>query len=52
VRPEAMGAALLAQLDDDAQRAAIMAQFAAMHESLRRGCAARAARAVLEVADG
>lgn len=52
VRPEAMGAALLAQLDDDAQRAAIVAQFAAMHESLRRGCAARAARVVLEVADG
>lgn len=52
VRPEAMGQALLAQLDDDALRSAIAAQFAALHHSLRCGCAARAAQAVLEVAGG
>lgn len=52
VRPPAMGEALLGQLDDDAQRAAIVAQFASLHDMLRRDCATNAARAVREVADG
>ncbi len=50
VRPEAMGPALLRQLDDAPYRASIVETFARMHETLRRGCAARAAQAVLEVA--
>src|SRR5690606_34716892 len=52
VRAPAMGEALLRQLDDDAHREAIVAQFGALHDSLRCGCAERAARAVLEVAGG
>ncbi|MCL4185366.1 MAG: lipid-A-disaccharide synthase, partial [Burkholderiaceae bacterium] len=51
VRPQAMGEALLRQLDDDAHRGQIVAQFGALHDALRRGCATRAAQAVLEVAD-
>jgi lipid-A-disaccharide synthase len=50
VRPQAMGEALLRQLDDDAHRDGIVAQFGTLHDALRRGCAARAAQAVLEVA--
>ena len=52
VRAPAMGEALLRQLDDDAHRQGIVAQFGALHDSLRRGCAARAAAVVLEVAGG
>ena len=52
VRAAAMGEALLRQLDDDAHRQAIVAQFGTLHDSLRRGCAERAARAVLELAGG
>ncbi len=52
VQPAAMGEALLRQLDDAPHRAAIVEQLALLHESLRCGCAARAAQAVLEVADG
>lgn len=51
VQPVAMGTALLRQLEDSAYRASIVETFASMHESLRRGCASRAAQAVLEVAD-
>jgi len=51
VQPEAMGRALLRQLDDAAHRASIVETFSRMHETLRRGCASRAAQAVLEVAD-
>ncbi len=52
VRPEAMGQALLRQLDDTAARAAIVARFADLHGQLRRDCAARAAERILEVAHG
>jgi len=50
VRAPDMGEALLRQLDDDAHRSGIVAQFSALHEALRRGCAERAATVVLEVA--
>ncbi len=45
--PEAMGAALLAQLDDPALAARLAERFAALHERLRRDCAQRAAEALL-----
>jgi lipid-A-disaccharide synthase len=48
-RPEAMGAALLAQLDDPAHAARLAERFAGLHESLRRDCAQRAAEALLEM---
>jgi lipid-A-disaccharide synthase len=48
-RPEAMGAALLAQLDDPARAARLAERFAGLHESLRRDCAQRAAEALLEM---
>ena len=51
VRPDAMGQALLRQLEDAPYRASIVETFAQVHESLRRGCAARAAQAVLETVD-
>ncbi|MFP5460151.1 MAG: lipid-A-disaccharide synthase [Gammaproteobacteria bacterium] len=50
--PEAMGAALLAQLDDDAGRQRIAARFEAMHHELRRGCAQQAAAVLMELTDG
>jgi lipid-A-disaccharide synthase len=52
VKPEALGKALLDQLDDDAGREAIVARFAGLHGQLRRDCAARAAELLLELADG
>jgi lipid-A-disaccharide synthase len=52
VRPEAMGRALLQQIEDDAVRAVIVARFADLHGQLRRDCAARAAERILEVARG
>lgn len=45
--PEAMGAALLAQLEDPAGAARLAERFAGMHESLRRDCGQRAAEALL-----
>ena len=47
--PEALGAALLAWLDDPARVADAQAAFGEVHERLRCGGAARAAEAVLEV---
>jgi lipid-A-disaccharide synthase len=47
--PEAMGRALLAQLDDPAQAARLAERFAALHAMLRRDCAQRAAEALLEM---
>ena len=49
--PPALGAALLAQLEDDAARVRLAERFARMHEELRKDCAARAARVILELAD-
>lgn len=51
VRPDAMGEALLRQLEDARHREAITEQFGALHESLRCDCATRAAQAILELAD-
>lgn len=45
--PEAMGAALLAQLDDPLLTARLADRFAGLHETLRRDCAQRAAEALL-----
>jgi lipid-A-disaccharide synthase len=47
VQPAALGAALLAQLDDGAGRQALEREFTAVHEVLRRGGADRAAVAIL-----
>ena len=47
--PQAMGSALLAQLDDPAQLARLAERFAGMHEQLRCNCAHRAAQALLEM---
>ncbi|MFP5407544.1 MAG: phosphatidate cytidylyltransferase, partial [Gammaproteobacteria bacterium] len=44
--------ALLWLWADAAARAAIVARFAELHGQLRRGCAARAAERILEVAHG
>ena len=49
--PQAMGAALLAQLDDAALRERIAARFADLHDLLARDCARRAATALLELAE-
>jgi lipid-A-disaccharide synthase len=45
--PEAMGAAVLAQLDDPALAARLGERFAALHETLRRDCGQRAAEVLL-----
>jgi lipid-A-disaccharide synthase len=45
--PEAMGAALLAQLDDAALAARLRERFEALHHTLRRDCGQRAAEALL-----
>jgi lipid-A-disaccharide synthase len=47
--PRALGAALLAWLDDPARVAAVGTAFDEVHRQLRQGGAARAADAVLEV---
>ena len=47
-----LAAALQAQLDDAPRRAMLAGRFRAIHEGLRRGGAARAASAVLELAGG
>lgn len=49
--PQAMGAALLAQLDDPAQAAGLAERFAALHEVLRQDCGRRAADALLNLRD-
>jgi lipid-A-disaccharide synthase len=49
--PEAMGRALLAQLDDAPGRERLQERFAALHETLRRDCGARAAEVVLALRD-
>ncbi|MFT4100429.1 MAG: lipid-A-disaccharide synthase [Burkholderiaceae bacterium] len=49
--PEAMGTALLEQLESPAQRARVVERFGELHLSLRRGCAQRAAE-VLDVLAG
>lgn len=50
--PEAMGTALLAQLDDPAGRRRLAERFERMHHELRCDCASRAAEALLRVVDG
>jgi lipid-A-disaccharide synthase len=47
--PEAMGAALLAQLDDPSLTASLQARFAELHDSLRCDTASRAAQALLSM---
>jgi len=49
--PEALGAALLGQLDDDAARQRLASRFGRMHEELRLDCGARAAEVLVEVID-
>jgi lipid-A-disaccharide synthase len=50
--PAAMGAALLAQLDDPALTERLRQRFAALHETLRQDCASRAADALATLGDG
>ena len=45
----AMGAALLAQLDDPAGRERIASRFEALHHSLRQDCASRCAAVLGEL---
>ena len=52
VTGEALGAALLAELDDAAHLAELRREFARIHLALRRGGAGRAAEAVLRCARG
>ena len=47
--PEAMGAALLAQLDDPTMAARLQERFAELHDSLRCDTATRAAQALLSM---
>lgn len=49
-RPEAMGAELLAYLEDPRRAAAMHARFTELHEAIRRNADERAAEAVLELA--
>ncbi len=50
VRPETLGPAVLAQLERP-DRAGLVAEFTAIHESLRRGASARAAEAIAALLD-
>jgi lipid-A-disaccharide synthase len=50
VTPEALGGALLRELDDPAHTAELVAEFRRMHVELRCGGAERAANAILECA--
>ncbi len=50
VTPEALGAALLGELDDGDHRAELQREFRRVHETLRLGGADRAAVAILELA--
>jgi lipid-A-disaccharide synthase len=49
VSPEALGAALLAELDNPKRAAQLEAEFRRVHERLRHGGAERAAAAILEL---
>ncbi|HTT01889.1 MAG TPA: lipid-A-disaccharide synthase [Steroidobacteraceae bacterium] len=49
VTAEALGAAVLRELDDDARRQELQQEFRRVHETLRRGGAERAAAAILEL---
>jgi lipid-A-disaccharide synthase len=49
VTPEALGTALLAQLDDPAGREALARLFTELHLKLRRNASARAAEAILSL---
>ena len=49
--PQALGAALLAQLDDDPARERLAIRFGRMHEELRLDCGSRAAQVLMEVID-
>jgi lipid-A-disaccharide synthase len=49
--PEALGAALLAQLDDNSLRGRLHQRFTDMHGTLARGCAKRSAEAILGVCE-
>lgn len=51
-RPDALGAALLAYLDDPARALAVHDRFAELHEALRQDANERAAEAVLGLARG
>ena len=50
VTPQALGSALLRELDDPARTATLVAEFRRMHVELRTSAAERAARAILECA--
>ena len=50
VTPEGLGGALLAQLDDPAARESLATLFTGLHRQLRRDASARAAEAVLSLA--
>ena len=52
VTGETLGAALLEQLEDPAGTSALQQEFRAVHESLRRGGAERAASAILDLIRG
>jgi lipid-A-disaccharide synthase len=52
VTGEALGTALLAELDDPERRTELERLFGQVHEQLRRGGAARAAEAILALAHG
>jgi lipid-A-disaccharide synthase len=49
--PDALGAAVLRQLDDAAHCEAITQRFEQLHESLRRDCASRAAECIRRLVD-
>lgn len=49
--PEALGGALLAQLEDISLRSRLQQRFADMRGSLARGCAKRSAEAILKVCE-
>ncbi len=49
--PQAMGAALLAQLDDEHGRQRLAERFERMHHELRRGCAGQVAQVLAEMID-
>lgn len=50
--PQALGQALLDELDNPARQRVIAGRFADLHHLLRRDCAAGAARVIAELADG
>jgi lipid-A-disaccharide synthase len=52
VTPERLGTELLAWLDDPDRQAMVAGEFRAIHEILRRGSAARAAEALLDMLGG